>query len=81
MKFQRYKKDGSADIIFDDNEKQIINKFGKLHFTPEALKHFGNHLVHIVAEWHLDFNDKIKGITTKPDQVVKTEEPKDNPKV
>ena len=81
MKIKRNEKDGSADIIFEDHEKQIINKSGKLHFIPEALKHFGNHLVHIVAEWHLGFNDKIKNIQTLPNQVVKTEESKDDPKV
>lgn len=81
MKFKRFPKDGSADIIFEEHEKNIIYKTGKLHFTPEALKHFGNHLVHIVAEWHLDFNDTIKGIQTKPNQDVKTEESKDDPKV
>jgi hypothetical protein len=57
MKFKRFPKDGSADIIFEEHEKNIIYKTGKLH------------------------NDNIKGIQTKPNQDVKTEESKDDPKV
>lgn len=55
MKFIQYK-NGSCDLKFSFREKIIILLKGKLFFSEEALKHFGNNLVHMVME----FNKKIK---------------------
>ena len=50
MEFRQYK-DGSCDIVFSWREKFIILKKGKIYLSPEAVKHFGNNLVKIVADW------------------------------
>ena len=39
---------GSAEIIFTDNEKKIIQDKGKFTLEASALKHFSNNLVKIV---------------------------------
>tara|TARA_R100000805_G_C3575659_1_gene80616 strand:- start:485 stop:718 length:234 start_codon:yes stop_codon:yes gene_type:complete len=52
--------DGSCDIIFSEEEKKIILEKGKIYLTAESLRHFGNNLVKIVAEWNKNFNDKLK---------------------
>ena len=57
MKFIQYK-DGSCDIKFSWKERFILFKKGKLHFSDENLKHFGNNLVKMVMDWQLNFNKK-----------------------
>ena len=39
----------------------------KIHLSDEMLKHFGNYLVKIVAEWHLNFNENVANKLTKED--------------
>jgi hypothetical protein len=58
MKFKQYK-DGSCDIEFTIAERQIIFKEGKIHLSDENLKHFGNNLVKIVADWQINFREEI----------------------
>jgi hypothetical protein len=57
-------KDGSCNIEFSNEEIEILNKNKKLHLPVESLKHFGNHLVRIISEWHINFNEEIKNKTT-----------------
>ena len=52
-------KDGSCDIVFSEEEKKIISEKGKIYLTAESLRHFGNNLVKIVAEWNKNFNEKL----------------------
>lgn len=59
MKFKQYG-NGSCDIEFSIKERWIILKKGKIHLSDEALRHFGNRLVHMVAEWNLKFNKEIQ---------------------
>jgi hypothetical protein len=66
MKFIQ-QKDGSCDIEFSWKEKLIILRKGKLHLSDEGLRHFGNVLLRIIAEWNVNFNDKIKNIQTTND--------------
>lgn len=54
MKIQQFK-DGSANIYFDEHEIEVIKKRKRLRLTKEGLKQFGNILVRIVSEWHLNF--------------------------
>ena len=63
MKFKQYK-NGSCDIIFNQDEINIIKKNNKIHLSDESLKHFGNTLVKIVVEWNEVFNKKIKNLQT-----------------
>ena len=72
MKFKQYK-DGSCDIIFYKSESKIINEQNKIHLTDEFLRHFGNNLVKMVADWNLKFSEDIKNLETKEDMEIKTQ--------
>jgi len=66
MKFFQYE-NGSCDIIFDENEINIIKEKKCLHLTDESLRHFGNVLVKIVADWQMKFDDNLKKKQTYED--------------
>jgi hypothetical protein len=72
MNFKQYK-NGSCDIEFSLKERWIILKKGKIHLSDENLKHFGNNLVKLVADWHLNFNQETKNIITYEDTKIKSE--------
>jgi hypothetical protein len=72
MNFKQYK-NGSCDIEFSLKERWIILKKGKIHLSDENLKHFGNSLVKMVADWHLNFNEDTKNIITHEDTKIKIE--------
>ena len=63
MKFKQYE-NGSCDIEFSWKERLLLLKKGKLHLSDEALRNFGNKLVHMVAEWNFKFKDEIKNTNT-----------------
>ena len=71
MEFRQYK-NGSCDIVFSWKERIILLKKGKLYLTPEAVKHFGNHLVKIVADWQINFNKDLEQQLTKVDTKIET---------
>ena len=71
MEFRQYK-DGSCDIVFSWREKFIILKKGKIHLSPEAVKHFGNNLVKIVADWQLNFNKELQDKVTYEDTKIES---------
>ena len=50
MIFKQNKKDGSCVLEFSKEEIDIINKNKGLYFDETSLKHFGNTLVHMVAQ-------------------------------
>lgn len=50
MQFKKLK-DGSCDLIFSDEEIEIINKNKKFSFTAEGLKQFGGELMEIVKHF------------------------------
>tara|TARA_R100001591_G_scaffold75106_1_gene82973 strand:+ start:2593 stop:2817 length:225 start_codon:yes stop_codon:yes gene_type:complete len=68
MEFRQYKKDGSCDLKFSLRERLIILFKGKIHFSDMALRHFGNLLVGMVANWQMDFKGKTKTELTHPDK-------------
>lgn len=70
MQFRQNKNDGSCDMVFTEEEIEIITKNKKLHFTASTLRHFGNVLVKMVAEWQLYFSDDIKNMETREDDTV-----------
>ena len=57
MIFKQYE-NGSCDIIFSKKEIKAINKKECIHLSDEALRHFGNTLVKIVADWQIKFNEE-----------------------
>ena len=65
MKFNQNLDDGSCEIIFSEKEKKIINDKGKLFLSATFLKHFGNNLIKIVAEWNINFNEDVQKLTSK----------------
>ncbi len=58
MIFKQYE-DGSCDIIFSKKERLKLFLNGKLHLSDENLRHFGNNLIKIVADWQLKFKEEI----------------------
>jgi hypothetical protein len=71
MQFKQYK-NGSCDIEFSWKERIILIKRGKLHLSDENLRHFGNHLMKIVMDWQLKFNEEIKNKTTSDDTKIES---------
>jgi hypothetical protein len=64
MKFNQ-KEDGSCDLEFSWKERLILLKKGKLHFTSEGFKDFGNIFIKMVFDWQLKFNEDMKNKITK----------------
>lgn len=54
MKIVQDNRDGSAEILFNENEVKIIQKNKKLIFEPSAMKSLCNHLVNIAAQFNLN---------------------------
>ena len=71
MQIRQNLKDGSADIIFSWKEIWILIKYRKLHLTATGLKHFGNSIIKIVADWHANFGEKTKKEFTYTDKKYK----------
>ena len=76
MIFKQNKIDGSCEILFSDEEKKIINDKQKIFLDAESFRHFGNVLMKMVADWNINFNDKLKSRITLGDEIV---EGKDGP--
>jgi hypothetical protein len=72
MKFKQYE-NGSCDIEFSWKERFILFKKGKLHLSDEYLRHFGNNLVKIVADWNFKFNKELQEKQTYTDTEIKGE--------
>ena len=66
MKFKQYK-DGSCDIEFSWKERIILFRKGKLHLSDEYLRHFGNNLMKIIAEWQINFKEELANKQTFTD--------------
>lgn len=69
MQFKQYK-NGSCDIEFSWKERLTLLRKGKIHLSDENLKHFGNNLVKMVADWQLNFNEELKNKTTYADSKI-----------
>ena len=74
MKFN-YQKE-LAEISFDENETKIIQEKGKLVMNYENMKHFHNHLSHMITEAHrlhiLKNAPEVRNQLTFPETEVKT---------
>lgn len=69
----KQKEDGSCNIVFSWKERFILFFKGKLYFSDETLRHFGNNLVRMVSEWQLKFNEKVKNKKTFDDTKINGE--------
>jgi aromatic ring-opening dioxygenase LigB subunit len=58
MKFKQFE-NGSCDIEFSWKERIALIRKGKLHLSDENLRHFGNNLVKIVADWQIKFKKDV----------------------
>ena len=74
----KQKEDGSCDLIFSQDEIDIMNKHKKIHFTPESLKHFGNCLQRMVFEFNTKFGGDVENLMSNDDSVCEGIEPKDD---
>ena len=70
MIFKQNKKDGSCEIIFTENEIKILNEKKTIYLDAVSLRHFGNTLVKMVAEWNMNFNDELKFRQTIGNEIV-----------
>ena len=61
----KQKKDGSCILHFSDEEIKIIQNKKSIHFTAEALRHFGNVLMLMVIKFNENFNKEIKNTESK----------------
>ena len=68
MKFIQHE-DGSCDLKFSFREKIIILFKGKLFFSTESLKHFGNNLVHMVYNFHKKMSPELQKKMTTSNEV------------
>jgi len=71
MKFKQYD-NGSCDIEFSWKERLTLFTKGKLHLSDENLRHFGNHLVKMVADWQVNFSKKIANLETFKETKIKS---------
>ena len=70
MKFKQYE-NGSCDIQFSFKERLTLFRKGKIHLSDENLRHFGNNLVKMVADWQLKFKEDVANKQTFEDTVIK----------
>ena len=59
-------------LTFSEKEVEIISEKRKLIFTEEGVRHFGNHLVKIVADLNTDLSEEIKRKDTKEQTKIQT---------
>ena len=75
MRFKQYE-NGSADLIFTDDERKIISEKGVIHLSDVALRQTGNHLVKIVGDWYEKFSDDVKMLHSHENEEIHTEQKK-----
>lgn len=71
MRFTQYE-NGSCDIEFSEEEVKVISEKKRIHLSQESLRHFGNNLVKLVADWQVKFNEEVKNKTTFEDTEIVT---------
>lgn len=68
------KKDGSCTLNFSEEEIKIIKNKKSIHFTAEALRHFGNILMAMVIKFNDNFDEKTKNMMSYENQEIETTE-------
>ena len=72
------KEDGSGEIVFTDQEIEIIKKNKKLILSVEFLKHFINLFMSVFFEYQKKFDTKTRNISTTLDQEIQVKKPEDD---
>ena len=70
MKFIQ-KKDGSCDIVFSNEEIEVLNKYKKLQLSKESTKHFINNLSNVIFALNKNLDEKTKNLMSH-DSTVET---------
>tara|TARA_R100000654_G_C2686385_1_gene127924 strand:- start:1160 stop:1393 length:234 start_codon:yes stop_codon:yes gene_type:complete len=71
------REDGSGEIVFTDQEIEIIKKNKKLILSVEFLKHFINLFMSLFFEYQKKFDTRTKNMSTNIDQEIKVKKPND----
>ncbi len=71
------KKDGSCDLIFHDEEIEILNKYKKLHLSPKFVRHFSNTLFKIVHDLTINLDSETKNLQTEENMDIIGDKPTD----
>jgi hypothetical protein len=71
-------KEGSGEIIFNDDEIKIINDKKKILLSAEALKHCTNLFVSLAIECNKNFNEEKNHVISHMGQNIETKEPEGN---
>ena len=69
MKIIPTKDDGSAEIVFNEQEIKIINSKKKLFFEPTAMKSFVNNLVHIATVFNMKLKKQEKQLSKEGEDI------------
>ena len=60
-----------TEILFSDQEVETFTKTRKLILTPEALRHFENHLMRAIAEMHATLPKHLKEMRSEENTEIK----------
>ncbi len=71
-------KDGSGEIIFNDDEIKIINDNKKILLSAESLKHCTNLFVSLAIECNKNFTEKNARLQSNFGENIETKEPQGN---
>jgi len=71
------KEDGSGEIVFTDQEIEIIRKNKKLILSVKFLKHFINLFMSVFFEYQKKFDTRTRNMSTVIDQEIKVKKPND----
>jgi hypothetical protein len=72
------KEDGSGEIVFTDQEIEIIKKNKKLTLSVEFLKHFINLFMSLFFEYQRKFDTKTRNISSPLDQEIEVKKLEDD---
>jgi len=73
----KQKNDGSCDLIFHKDEIKILNKYKRLHLSPEFVRHFSNTLMKIIYDVTINLDDKTRELQSTEEMDIIGEKPKD----
>jgi len=74
----RQKKDATGEIIFSDQEIEILNKHKKLELSQEFLKHFMNLFIKVFFDFTKKMDEEHKSLLSYGDEEIKVKKPKED---
>jgi hypothetical protein len=77
MQFKQYE-DGSCDIKFSWKERLVLFRKGRLHFSNQTFKNFGNALMQMIVSWHIQSNKDVFNKQTPTDTKINVSDSKNN---